>query len=89
MVVWSLPVPISSISQRSKRIMAQTSDEIAKDIMVAWLGHHPVPTSTNAANVGQYITTVYKAVLQAVREGMPPQPDTQPMVPLGVPKQPE
>ena len=51
--------------------MAQTSDEIARDIMVAWLSGNTVSfTLADAEKTGEAIGKVYTAVLQAVREGM-------------------
>jgi hypothetical protein len=71
MLAWSLLVPIPSNPQRSKRIMAQTSDEIAKDIIVAWLSRTEVRWSFDrATEAGEAIGKVYKAVLQAVIEGI-------------------
>jgi len=60
----------ASIPQRSNRIMAQSNDEIARDIMVAWLSGNAVSFSlADAEKTGEAIGKVYKAVLQAVREG--------------------
>ena len=59
--------------------MAQTPDEIARDIMVAWLSGNAVSFSlADAEKTGEAIGTVYKAVLQAVREGMSPGPSAAP-----------
>ena len=51
--------------------MAQTPDEIARDIMVAWLSGNAVSFSlADAEKTGEAIGKVYTAVLQAVRAGM-------------------
>ena len=50
--------------------MAQTPDEIARDIMVAWLSGNAVSFSlADAEKTGEAIGKVYTAVLKAVREG--------------------
>jgi hypothetical protein len=49
--------------------MAQTPDEIAKDIIVAWLSRTEVHwTFKNATEAGEAIGKVYTAVLEAVRD---------------------
>jgi hypothetical protein len=59
--------------------MAQP-EEIARDIVVAWLSHNQVSFSlNNPEQAGEAIGKVYKAVLQAVREGAVP-------TSLGVPR---
>lgn len=51
--------------------MAQTPDEIARDIMVAWLSGNNVSFSlADAEKTGEAIGKVYTAVLQAVRKGI-------------------
>jgi hypothetical protein len=50
--------------------MAQSTEDIARDIVVAWLSHTPVQSS-DASKVGEYIATVYKAVVKAVQESRP------------------
>jgi hypothetical protein len=55
--------------------MAQTPDEIARDIMVAWLSGNAVSFSlADAEKTGEAIGKVYKAVLKAVREGIESRP---------------
>jgi uncharacterized membrane protein (DUF441 family) len=47
-----------------------SADEIARDIVVAWLSHNSVPFDTNnPTKTGQTIGTIYKAVLAAVQGG--------------------
>jgi hypothetical protein len=51
--------------------MAQAPDEIARDIIVAWLSRSELPWGfANATEVGEAIGKAYKAILQAVREEM-------------------
>jgi hypothetical protein len=53
--------------------MAQTAEEIAKEIIVAWLSRSEVRwTFENATEAGEAIGKVYTAVLQAVQKGMTP-----------------
>lgn len=52
--------------------MAQTSDEIAKDIVVAWLSHNSLssvngPDGPDGEKTGERIGKIYKAVLQEVK----------------------
>jgi hypothetical protein len=55
--------------------MAQTADELARDILVAWLSGNAVSFSlADAEKTGAAIGKVYKAVLQAVREGIESRP---------------
>jgi hypothetical protein len=45
-------------------------DQIAKDIMVAWLSRNDVRFDfENPTKAGEDIAKIYKVVLQAVREG--------------------
>jgi hypothetical protein len=61
--------------------MAQSPDEIAKDIVVAWLSHHQLAHSTRdtAKDIGKMMGEMYTAVLQAVEEGV----KNRPPVPVG------
>lgn len=47
-----------------------TNQEIAKDIVVAWLTKREL--SMDAVKTGQFIGTVYKEVLRAVEESYKP-----------------
>jgi hypothetical protein len=50
--------------------MAQSMEEIAKELVVAWLSHNDLRFDfENPAKAGEDIAKIYKAVLQAVREG--------------------
>ncbi len=51
--------------------MAQTSEEIAKDLVIAWLSHNSLSTGS-AEKTGEYIGTLYKGVLRAVEEAETP-----------------
>ncbi len=48
--------------------MAQSPEEIAKEIVIAWLSHNALSTG-NAERTGEQVGIIYKGVLQAVREG--------------------
>jgi hypothetical protein len=50
--------------------MAQSPDEIAKDLVIAWLSHNPLTynRADRAQELGQLIGKMYTAVLQAVKE---------------------
>jgi hypothetical protein len=54
--------------------MAQTPEEIAKDMMVAWLSHNAFTynSADKATDLGEKIGDMYTAVLRAVKEGMAP-----------------
>jgi hypothetical protein len=56
--------------------MAQSPDEIAKDMMVAWLSRNTFPynSTDTPKDVGGKVGEMYQAVLRAVREGMEGQP---------------
>jgi hypothetical protein len=46
------------------------ADEIARDIVVAWLSHNNLSADAqDTTKTGERIGLVYKAVLAAVREG--------------------
>jgi len=50
--------------------MSLSVEEIARDIVVAWLHHNRVSNNVeDAANSGAVVGKVYMAVLQAVQEG--------------------
>jgi hypothetical protein len=64
--------------------MAQTVQEIAKDIVVAWLSHNALGFHPDHPDrLGHAISRVYKTVLQAVQDGTVPA-SSVPTVPLGV-----
>ncbi len=66
--------------------MAQSPDEIAKDIVVAWLSHNQISHNfSDPEKAGEAIGIIYKAVLQAVREGAVPASSVT-AVPVGVPR---
>jgi hypothetical protein len=52
--------------------MAQSMDETAKDIVVAWLARNDLRLDANnpPSKVGAAIAEIYKIVLQAVQEGV-------------------
>jgi hypothetical protein len=53
--------------------MAQSNEEIARDLVVAWLSHNAVSFNlNNPEKVGQSIGAIYTAVLHAVKEGAMP-----------------
>ena len=53
--------------------MAQSVDEIAKDMVVAWLSRSALPEGfTNSTEAGEAIGKLYTAVLQAVKQGTTP-----------------
>jgi hypothetical protein len=60
------------MEQRTDFMVAQ---EIARDIVVAWLGQR-IPWDGNAEKIGQAIGTVYQQVLQAVQSHMSQQAPT-------------
>ena len=65
--------------------MAQIPDEIARDIMVAWLSGNAVSFSlADAEKTGEAIGKVYTAVLKAVREGIESRPPPEPLSPPSV-----
>jgi hypothetical protein len=71
--------------KRSKRIMAQTPDEIAKEIVVAWLSHNPLAADINdTTKTGERIGKIYTAVLQAVGQGIESRPPPDPLSPPSV-----
>ncbi len=52
--------------------MAQTVQEIAKDIVIAWLSQAQVSLNVNEpASTGQKIGEVYKAIVKAIEETLP------------------
>jgi len=55
--------------------MAQSPEEITKDMVVALLGRAKEFTSSAAPELGKAIGDVYKAVLQAVRESLTATPE--------------
>ena len=64
--------------------MAQAPEEIARDLVVAWLSYNLVThNANNPEQTGQAIGKIYQAVLQAVREenrsaaGISPEPEME------------
>lgn len=66
--------------------MAQSVDEIAKDIVVAWLSHHQLAHSARdtAKDIGKSVGEMYTAVLQAVQEGIESRSSPEPLSPPSV-----
>jgi hypothetical protein len=62
------------------------ADQIAKDIVVAWLAHNELPRNANnpPAKVGAEIAEIYKLVLQAVRQDIESRPAPEPLSPPSV-----
>jgi hypothetical protein len=65
--------------------MAQTPDEITKDIVVALLSRTEVRWSfAEATEAGEAIGKIYTAVLQAVGQGIESRPAPEPLSPPSV-----
>jgi hypothetical protein len=66
--------------------MAQTPDEIAKDLVVAWLSHHQFAHNARdtAKDIGKSIGEMYTAVLQAVGQGIESRSSPEPLSPPSV-----
>jgi hypothetical protein len=65
--------------------MAQTPDEIAKEIVVAWLSHNPLAADINdTTKTGERIGKIYTAALQAVGQGIESRPSPDPLSPPSV-----